>query len=173
MNESSDTVLLASARRALADAAPAEPSPDILAAVRRAAARRARSLRLRRALLLAAAVAAAAVAAFVLPSSGPRGETPPAGGPIALADGGAQPGVADTPAAAALRLLVLDAAETRAALAVASTESAADEEADSGADVLADATAAAAADWSSLSFSEALLAWQEAPLADFADSAVF
>ena len=173
MNEPSDATILASARRALADAAPAEPTPALLAAVRRETALRARRLRLRRALLLVVAAAAAAVAAFVLPSSGPRGETPPAGGPIALADGGAQPGVADTPAAAALRLLVLDAAETRAALAASSTDSAADEEADSGADVLADATAAADDDWSSLSFSEALLAWQEAPLADYADSAVF
>ena len=166
MNEPSDATILASARRALADAAPAEPTPAILAAVRRKAALRARRIRLRRALLLVAAAAAAAVAAFVLPSSGPRVEAPPDGVRTALAESGARQETPDTPAAAALRLLVLDAAETRAALAASSTDSAADEEADSGTDVLAGATAADDADWSSLSFAEALLAWQEAPLAE-------
>ena len=90
MNEPSDATILASARRALADAAPAEPAPAILAAVRREAALRARHIRLRRALLLVAAAAAAAVAAFVLPSSGPRVEAPPDGVRTALAESGAR-----------------------------------------------------------------------------------
>ena len=164
MNEPSDATILASARRALADAAHAEPTPAILAAVRREAALRARRLRLRRALLLVAAAAAAAVAAFVPLSSGPRVETPPDSVRTALAESGAQPETSDTPAAAALRLLVLDAAETRAALAASSTDSAADE------DETEEAGDAMDFDWSALSFSDALLAWQEAPVASFADS---
>ena len=116
------------------------------------------------------AAAAAAVAAFVPLSSGPRVETPSDSVRTALAESGARPETSDTPAAAALRLLVLDAAETRAALAASSTDSAADDEADSGTDVLAGATAADDADWSSLSFAEALLAWQESPLAAYADA---
>ena len=101
-------------------------------------------------------------AASVLPSDLPLPPCPAA----PAAEPSPPPPFAAPTAAAALRLLVLDAVETRAALAASSTDSAADEEADSGTDVLAGATAADDADWSSLSFAEALLAWQEAPLAE-------
>ena len=167
MNEPSDATILASARRALADSAPAEPTPAILAAVRREAALRARRLRLRRALLLVVAAAAAAVAAFVLPSSDPRVETPPDSVRTALADAGSQPEPADNPADSAVRLLLLDATEARAALAVASAGESSEDSA--GADASADSPDADAG-WPSLSFAEALLAWQEAPLADYAGS---
>lgn len=156
MNDPSDAAILASARRALADAAPAEPSPALLAAVRREAARRARALRLRRALLFAAAAAAAVVLAVV--------HTIPAGRTGAAAIDGGSPAVAGAPVGAAdsaVRLLLLDAAETRAALASASADSSEEETADA-------ATVETESDWSSLSFAEALLAWQEAPLADLA-----
>jgi hypothetical protein len=73
---------------------------------------------------------------------------------------------AESPADAAVRLLLLDAAETRTALASASEDS-------SEAEETTVSEPDAESDWSSLSFADALLAWQEAPLADYADSAVF
>ena len=154
MNAPSDEVLLASARRALADAAPAEPSPALLAAVRREAARRARLVGFRRAFFLAAAAAAAILLALAWPVLNAGIDRSPR---AAVAS-------ADNPADAAVRLLLLDAAETRAALASASTDSAAEES--DGAGSAADTEIES--DWSTLSFSEALLAWQEAPLADLA-----
>lgn len=156
MNEPSDETLLASARRALADAAPAEPSPELLAAVRRAAAPRALEHRAVGAVLAAAAAAAAILAALAWPALHARIDHRPH----------AEVASAESPADAAVRLLLLDAAETRTALASASEDS-------SEAEETTVSEPDAESDWSSLSFADALLAWQEAPLADYADSAVF
>jgi len=158
MNEPSDEVLLSSARRALADAAPAEPSPAILAAVRRAAAPRALEHRVVGAVLAAAAAAAAILVALAWPVLNARIDHRPH---AAVAS-------AESPADAAVRLLLFDAAEARAVLA-ATSEDGADEE--SGAVATAEASSGADdADWSSLSFADALLAWQESPLAAYADA---
>ena len=161
MNTPSDNRLLDALRQTLADAAPAAPSPAMLDMVRREAARRARRKTARRATFFAVALAAAAalVVAVLPPGAAPG---PSSGTEVAA--------TADD----ALRLLLFDAAEARAALA---TES--DETGDS-AETLADASANDTAetdawDTDTLSLSDALLAWQEAPLAGLLDeeSAVF
>ena len=69
--------------------------------------------------------------------------------------------VSDAGADAALRLLLYDAAEARAAALAAAADTADTDDADDAA--IADA--ATETDWDSLSFADALLAWQEAPLA--------
>ncbi|MBQ6102315.1 MAG: hypothetical protein IJL06_01445, partial [Kiritimatiellae bacterium] len=74
---------------------------------------------------------------------------------------------ADNPADAALRLLLFDAAEARAVLASASEDGEDEESGDAAVDV---SSGADDADWDSLSFADALLAWQESPLADYAGS---
>lgn len=154
MNEPSDETLLASARRALADAAPAEPSPVLLAAVRRAAGRRALEHRVVGAVLAAAAAAAAILVALAWPVLHARIDHRPS----------ATVASTESPADAAVRLLLLDALAELAANA---------EDGDNDESATAVSAADDGADWDSLSFSEALLAWQEAPLADYADSAVF
>ena len=162
----SDNLLLASVRRALADAAPDGPSPALLDAIRREAARRRAAIRRsrRRRLLLLAPFAAAAVAVFAffllppgsdtrVPSASPTPDT------IANAD-------------AALRLLLLDASSAWNATASVDADDASvcgeasaeestalaatgDEALEGGEDLLAD--------WEDLSFADALVAWQAIP----------
>ena len=162
MNTPSDTHLLDTLRHALAEAAPAAPSPALLDAIRREAARRARRRRMARraAFLTAALAAAAALVVAVLPPSAAPG--PSSGSDVAA--------TADS----ALRLLLFDATEARAALAAESDESG------DSTETLADASVDDAAeddiwDTDTLSLSDALLAWQEAPLEGLLDeeSAVF
>ena len=157
MNTPSDTRLLDALRLALSEAAPAAPSPSLLAAVRREAARRARRRVAPRAAFLAAALAAAAAIAFAVFPSGvlPVRRSAAATAAFATADG-------------ALRLLLFDAEEARAALASDSAES------EGTADTLDSADSAEAIAETSpedaASLSDALLAWQEAPLQGLLDS---
>ena len=154
MNTHSDNRLLDILRLTLSEAAPAAPSPALLATVRREAARHARRKGARRTAFLAAALAAAAALALAIFSPG----TLPvhhSADPAALA-------AADD----ALRLLLFDATEARAAVASDAVQS--DDSTDA-----AETEVEPSSDNDSLAL--ALLAWQEEPLQGLfeSQSAVF
>ena len=158
MNTPSDTRLLDTLRLALSEAAPAAPSPALLATVRREAALRARRRSARRAAFVAAVLAAAAALAFAVIPPGVLSTRHPTALNTTLAT--TDPATADS----ALRLLLFDAAEARAALASESADS--DDLNDSMGQTEAVAETSSDADALAL----ALLAWQEEPLQGLFDS---
>lgn len=158
MNTPSDTRLLDTLRLALSEAAPEEPSPALLATIRREAEHRARRKGARRAAFLAAVLAAAAALVLAILPPGVFPTRHPAVPATTLAT--TDPATAD----GALRLLLFDATEARAALASESVDS---DSLDDSTDQT-EAVAETSSDADSLAL--ALLAWQEEPLQGLLDS---